>query len=135
MNRKIKRIEKGLPPQWASHQLTPALIDWLIECTFTASLLLQLLHICLLFFLTLLLPQPWHMYLRWYVLALRAALLNKRDPPFPMTNSALNDLVSPIPGFSKSCWNFAWSCDCLLVSVSLVSVIVKICAKKRRSVS
>ena len=50
---------------------------------------------CLLYFLTLILSQPWHNFPRWNIPTLQAALVDKRAPPLPMTNAAVN------PGFSK----------------------------------
>ena len=77
-------------------------IDWLVKFTFTPSLLLQLLHMGLLSFLTLLLPQPWHMYLRWNIPSLHAALLDKRTPSLPHDKHCTEGFGFTNPDFSKS---------------------------------
>ena len=64
-------------------------------------------------FSTLLLPQPWHIYLRWDIPSLHTALLDKRAPPlFIMANTELKSLVSVNSGFVKNCWSLTLSCDC-----------------------
>ena len=64
--------------------------------------------------LTLLLPQPWHMYPKWDIPSLCAALLDKRAPSLPNDNTALNSLVLTNSGFSKRWCNLVWSCNCPL---------------------
>ena len=57
----------------------------------------------LLSFSTLLLQQQCYMYLRREIPSLRAPLLDKRTPPFPMTNTALKGLVSQTQVSAKVC--------------------------------
>ena len=84
----------------------------MIKCTFTASLGLQLLNMCLMCFL--------FFYYHSCIICAQDRTSRLRVPhhctsaptPFPMTNTALKGLVSLNPGFSKNCRNLISSCDC-----------------------
>ena len=60
-------------------------------------------------FSTLLLPQPWHMYLRWGILFLRAPLLDKLTPFLPNDKHCTEWYGFTNSDFSKSLWNLVWS--------------------------
>ena len=89
--------------------------DFLLKRIITASLLLPLLHMCMMWFLTLLLLQFGICTQTWHPILMCRIARQARISPLLMATSTLA-LVSVNPGFSKKDWSLVSSCDCPLRS-------------------